>query len=172
MRFSLPITFVPTLALMLLSTKVVRVSALPSPLLGLADDALPLPALPIDLPTPKILRRAIRGDKARASPRANLRSSKRIRRSAAEFEQPANIPMPLLKPREVDTQQGEKDESLEDRRNCSEDTMHDCYVSHEKERAIERRAEARSLLDGLLNDLPVADTLLQPKVPRMVVRRR
>jgi len=80
--------------------------------------------------------------------------------------------MPLVKPREVDTQQGEKDEYLEDRKKCSEDSMHDCYVSHEKERAIERRAEARSLLDGLLSDIPVADTLLQPKGIRMVVRRR
>lgn len=172
MRFSIPVTLVPTLALFLLSTKVVRVSALPSPLLGLADDALPLPALPIDLPTPKVLRRALRGNMIRASPKANVRNSKRVRRSAAEFEQPATVPMPLLKPREVDTQQGEKDENLEDRRKCSEDNMHDCYVSHERERVVERRAEARSLLDGLLNDLPVADTLLQPKVPRMVVRRR
>lgn len=172
MRFSSPVTFIPTLALLLLSTKVVRVTALPSPLLGLVDDPVPLPSLPVDLPIPKGLRRMNRRYEPRESPKVDMRVSKRVKRSANDFAQPANVPMPLLKPREVDTQQGEKDEGLEDRRNCSEDKMHDCYVSHEKERVVERRAEKRLSLDTLLNNIPVVDTVLPPKGSRMVVRRR
>lgn len=163
MRFSSPVSLIPTLAFLLLSTRVVKVTALPSPLLGPVDDPVPLPALPalpLDLPTPKIhCRASTRRIATRESPRADMRASRRVGRSALDFAQPVKVPMPLLKPREVDTQQGEKDENLEDRKKCSEDTMHDCYVS-------------RSLLDGLLDDIPVADTLLQPKGVRMVVRRR
>lgn len=89
-----------------------------------------------------------------------------------DFASPVKVPMPLLKPREVDSQQGEKDEALENRKKCSESNMHDCYVSHEVERMKERRAEAGELLDSLLDKVPVAGDLLNKKGSRMLVRRR
>lgn len=89
-----------------------------------------------------------------------------------DFAQPVNVPMPLMKPREVDSQQGERDEVLENQTKCGEDNMHDCYVSHEVERVKERRAEAGQLLDSLLDKVPVAGSLLNKNSARMLVRRR
>jgi len=69
---------------------------------------------------------------------------------STDFAQPNRVPMPLMRPRETDTQLGERDEQLENGTSCGEDGMHDCFVQHEKERVRERRAEKAALPSGSL----------------------
>ena len=76
--------------------------------------------------------------------------------------------MPFVRPRETDTQLGEIDGQLE---GCSENNAHDCFVSHEKERVKERRAEqseSRQALERGLRNRAAA----QASASRMLVRRR
>lgn len=76
--------------------------------------------------------------------------------------------MPLVRPRETDTQLGELDDELE---GCGESNAHDCYVIHEKERVKERRAEmseSRQAVERGLRNRAAAPA----SASRMLVRRR
>jgi hypothetical protein len=125
----------------MLSSSLLRVEALPSPLLnGLIEDPVHLPSLNLERTYHNLLSHEERSGSPKESPKASVNLNRRLRRTALDFAQPVKVPMPLLRPREMDTQRGEKDEDLESRK-CTESTMHDCFVSHEKERVVERRAE-------------------------------
>lgn len=52
-----------------------------------------------------------------------------------------SVPLPLRRPRETESQLGERDDTLVDESGCGEAGMHDCFVGHENERTKERRAE-------------------------------
>ena len=134
------------------------VTALPSPLLtGLIEDPIQLPSIHLERTYKDLSSHKEHYASPQESPKADTRVARRVRRTTLDFAQPAKIPMPLLRPREMDTQRGEKDEDLEGT-NCTYTSMHDCYVSHERERVVERRAEGA----------PEADPTAEPSAGRKI----
>lgn len=71
------------------------------------------------------------------SPNANEAAPPLALHAGRSYRAPRSIPLPFLHPRSTEEEAGEVDDDLDDVRNCDETNMHDCFVQHEAERAVE-----------------------------------